>query len=149
MFLFIGGEENGLLGTKQYSSHPVFPPEKTITFINLDMVGNGTGLSVSASSHYKNFLTYFESANTKYIHRTFRGSAPEAGAYFGRPRSDSYNFSSVGIRTMSIGTTDGYKKVFYHLPGDDPDAITIDIMEDVAKMIYVALTNMANDGSLK
>jgi hypothetical protein len=149
MFLFIGGEENGLLGTKQYSSHPVFPPEKTITFINLDMVGNGTGLSVSASSQYKNFLTYFESANTKYIHRTFRGSAPEAGAYFGRPRSDSYNFSSVGIRTMSIGTTDGYKKVFYHLPGDDPDAITIDIMEDVAKMIYVALTNMANDGSLK
>jgi hypothetical protein len=49
---------------------------------------------------------------------------------------------------MSIGTTDGYKKVYYHLPGDDPDAITIDIMEDIAKMLYVALTNMANDASL-
>jgi hypothetical protein len=49
---------------------------------------------------------------------------------------------------MSIGTTGSYKKVFYHLPGDDPDVITIDIMQDVARMIYVALTNMAIDKSL-
>jgi hypothetical protein len=50
---------------------------------------------------------------------------------------------------MDIGTTGWYKKVYYHLPGDDPDAVTIDIMEDVSKMIYVALTNMANDDLLK
>jgi hypothetical protein len=50
---------------------------------------------------------------------------------------------------MSISTTGGVKKVYYHLPGDDPDAITIDIMEDVARMIYVALTNMAIDPLLK
>jgi hypothetical protein len=55
----------------------------------------------------------------------------------------------AGYRTMAIGTTDGQKKVFYHLPGDDPDAVTIDIMEDVARMIYIALTEMANDASLK
>lgn len=48
-----------------------------------------------------------------------------------------------------MGATDGYKKVYYHMPGDDPDAVTIDIMEDVAKMVYVAITNMANDDSLK
>jgi hypothetical protein len=149
MFLFIGGEENGLLGSKLYTQKPVFPKEKTITFINLDMVGNGTGISVNASAPYKNLLTYFEEANSKYIHRPFRGSAPEPVEYYGRPRSDGFNFSSLGYRTMSIGTTGGYKKVYYHLPGDDPDAVTIDIMEDVAKMIYVALTNMANDDGLK
>jgi hypothetical protein len=149
LFLFIGGEEIGLLGSKLYAQKPVFPKEKTITFINLDMVGNGTGLSVNGSSTYKNLLTYFEQANSKYIHRPFRGSAPEPAEYYGRPRSDAFNFSSAGFRTMSIGTTGGYKKVYYHLPGDDPDAVTIDIMEDVAKMIYVALTNMANDISLK
>jgi hypothetical protein len=148
MFLFIGGEENGLHGTKLYTQKPVFPKEKTIVFINLDMVGNGTGLAVNATSTYKNLLQYFEDANSKYIHRPFRGSAREPVEFYGRPRSDAYNFSSLGYKTMSIGTTDGYKKVYYHLPGDDPDAITIDIMEDVAKMIYVALTNMANDASL-
>ena len=143
LFLFFGGEENGLLGSKLYVQKPVFPKDKTVVFINLDMVGNGTGLSVNTTSPYKSLLTFFELANTRYIHRPFRGSAPEPVEFFGRPRSDSYNFSSIGYRTMSIGTTGGYKKVYYHLPGDDPNAITIDIMEDAAKMIYVALTNMA------
>jgi hypothetical protein len=148
MFLFFGGEENGLLGSKLYTEKPLFPKDKTITYINLDMVGNGTGLDVSAGSTYKGLLTYFEQANLKYIHRPMRTSAPVPGTFYGRPRSDGVVFSTSGYRTMSIGTTDSYKKVFYHLPGDDPDAITIDIMEDVAKMIYIGLTNMANDISL-
>jgi Zn-dependent M28 family amino/carboxypeptidase len=145
MFLFFGGEENGLIGSRLYTQKPVFPMDKTITFINLDMVGNGTGLSVNATSTYKNLLKYFEDANSKYIHRPFRGSAREPVEFYGRPRSDAFNFSNLGYKTMSIGITDSYKKVFYHLPGDDPDAITILIMQDVAKMIYIALTNMAND----
>jgi Zn-dependent M28 family amino/carboxypeptidase len=149
MFLFIGGEENGLLGTKFYTQKPLFPKEKTITFINLDMVGNGNGLAVYTSVMYKNLLTYFEQANPKYIHRPFNGSAPERVEFYGRPRSDSYSFSSIGYSTMSIGTTGWTKKVYYHIPGDDPDAITIDIMQDVSRMIYVALTNMAIDETLK
>ena len=72
-------------------------------------------------------------------------SAPVPGSFYGRPRSDGAVFSMAGYRTMEIGTTDWYKKVYYHLPGDDPDAVTIDIMEDVSKMVYVALINMAND----
>ena len=79
LFLFLGGEEIGLLGSKLYTEKPVFPKDKTITFINLDMVGNGTGLAVSAGSTYKELLTYFEQANTKYLHRTMRTSAPVPG----------------------------------------------------------------------
>jgi hypothetical protein len=149
VFLFIGGEEVGLIGSKLYTTNPVFPKEKTIAFINLDMVGNGTGLYVSAGSLYKELLTYFEQANSKYIHRPMKTAAPVQGAYYGRPRSDEVVFSMAGYRTMAIGTTDSYKKVFYHLPGDDPDAVTIEIMEDVSKMLYVGLTEMANDISLK
>ena len=148
VFLFIGGEEVGLIGSKLYTEKPLFPKEKTITYINLDMVGNGTGLYVSAGSTYKELLTYFEQANSRYIHRPMRTSAPVQGEYYGRPRSDGVVFNMAGYRTMAIGTTDAYKKVYYHLPGDDPDALTIEIMEDVAKMIYVALTEMANDVSL-
>lgn len=149
MFLFIGGEENGLHGSRLYAQNPKFPKEQTVVFINLDMVGNGTGIAVSGLSQNKHLITYFEEANNKYIHRPFRSSVSEPAAYYGRPRSDSYNFSSAGFPTMSIGTTGGYKKVYYHLPGDDPAAITIDIMESVAKMIYIALTNMANVNDLE
>ncbi|HLN55405.1 MAG TPA: M28 family peptidase [Bacteroidales bacterium] len=145
LFIGIGGEENGLLGSKLYVNNPVFPKEKTVVYINLDMVGNGTGLAVSGGSPYAELNRYFEEANSKYIHRNFRASAPVPGEYYGRPRSDGVVFSMAGYRTMAISTTDAVKKVFYHLPGDDPDAVTIDIMEDVARMIYVALTNMAND----
>jgi hypothetical protein len=55
----------------------------------------------------------------------------------------------AGYRTMAISTIKAVKPVFYHMPGDDPDAVTIDIMEDAARMIYVGLTNMANDQELK
>lgn len=149
VFIGIGGEENGLLGSKLYVDRPVFPKEKTVVYINLDMVGNGTGLAVSGGSPYAELNRYFEEANAKYIHRNFRASAPVPGEYYGRPRSDGVVFSMAGYKTMAIYTTDQVKNVFYHLPGDDPDAITIDIMEDVAKLIYVALTNMANDVELK
>jgi hypothetical protein len=149
MFLFIGGEEGGLVGSRTYTEKPLFAKDKTITYINLDMVGNGTGLSVSAGSTYKDLLNYFLQANTQYIHRTMQTSAPVPGTYYGRPRSDGVVFSLAGYRTMEIGTTGWYKKVYYHLPGDDPDAITIDIMEDVSKMIYIGLINMANDTALK
>ena len=149
IFLFIGGEEGGLAGSRVYTEKPLFTKDQTITYINLDMVGNGRGLSVSAGSPYKELLDYFMLANSKYIHRTLQTSAPIPGTYYGRPRSDRVVFSMAGFRTMEIGTTEWYKKVYYHLPGDDPDALTIDIMEDVSKMLYVALTNMANDAALK
>ena len=149
MFLFIGGEEGGLVGSTTYTERPLFPKDKTITYINLDMVGNGTGLSVSAGSPYKDLLNYFVQADNQYIHRTIQTSAPVPGTFYGRPRSDGVVFSMAGYRTMDIGTTGSVKKVYYHLPGDDPDGLTIDIMEDVSKMVYVALTNMANDIELR
>lgn len=149
MFIFFGGEESGLIGSNLYTQKPVFAKDKTIAFINLDMVGNGTGLAVNGGSPYQRLLDYFVQANTRYIHRTMQTSAPVPGTYYGRPRSDGVVFSMAGYRTMEIGTTGWNKKVYYHLPGDDPDAVSIDIMEDVAKMVYVGLVNMANDSLLK
>jgi aminopeptidase YwaD len=39
--IFIGftGEEDGLFGSKAYTANPVFPLDKTVAMINLDMVG--------------------------------------------------------------------------------------------------------------
>ena len=48
---------------------------------------------------------------------------------------------------MDISTTDGVKPVWYHLPGDDETAVTPEIMEDVAKLIYLAFIVMANAGT--
>ena len=39
IFIAFSGEEEGLLGSKYYVDNPVFPIEKTVAMINLDMVG--------------------------------------------------------------------------------------------------------------
>jgi aminopeptidase YwaD len=39
IFIAFGGEEEGLIGSKFYVNNPVFPLDKTVAMINLDMVG--------------------------------------------------------------------------------------------------------------
>ncbi len=147
MFLLIGGEEVGLLGSKFYTQYPLFPKDKTVTYINLDMVGNGTGLAVSTSATCAGLAEYFKRSNDKYIHRPMRVST-SGGSFYGRPRSDGLVFLADGFRTMSLSTTDGVKPVFYHLPGDDETAVTPEIMEDIAKLIYLSFIEMANAETL-
>lgn len=147
LFLLIGGEEVGLLGSKFYTKNPLFPKEKTVTYINLDMVGNGTGLAVSASESCSGLTGYFKSANDRYIHRPMKVST-SGGVFYGRPRSDGLVFLADGFRTMSLSTTDAVKPVYYHLPGDDETAVTPEIMEDVAKLIYLSFIEMANAETL-
>lgn len=148
LFLLIGGEEVGLLGSKHYTENPIFPKEKTVTYINLDMVGNGTGLGVSASDPCRGLTGYFKDANARYIHRAMKIST-SGGIFYGRPRSDGLVFLADGYRTMSLSATDGVKPVYYHLPGDDETAVTPEIMEDVAKLIYLSFIEMANADTLK
>ena len=148
LFLFIGGEECGLIGSAEYTLRPVFPKEKTVMFFNLDMVGHGTGLSVGGGLTYPQVYRHFEAANEAYLHRPIRTS--EARVSVGRPRSDSVIFQRAGFRTMSFGTSGSVPGIstYYHDPLDTPDTLTPEIMEDVTKMIFVGITGLANDLSL-
>ncbi|HEX7721696.1 MAG TPA: M20/M25/M40 family metallo-hydrolase [Pyrinomonadaceae bacterium] len=39
VFIAFSGEEEGLLGSDYYVNHPIFPLAKTVTMINMDMIG--------------------------------------------------------------------------------------------------------------
>ena len=39
LFLNVSAEEKGLLGSRYYSDHPIFPMEKTVANLNTDMIG--------------------------------------------------------------------------------------------------------------
>jgi hypothetical protein len=39
VFIAFGGEEDGLLGSNFYVNHPVWPLDKTVAMINMDMIG--------------------------------------------------------------------------------------------------------------
>ena len=146
LFVLLGGEECGLYGSKYYAENPIFPVDKTVMMINLDMVGNGTGFYVSNGKSYPELFQHFEAANKNYLHREM--AASDYRKYFGRPRSDASVFQNAGIKTFSLWTRNSVHPVYYHDPRDTPEVLTPEIMEDAAKLLYLGILGVANDEKL-
>jgi hypothetical protein len=143
IFVFFGGEECGLYGSKKIVESPVWPKEKVICMINLDMVGNGTGFQLANGKSFPGLLTHFTEANKKYLHCDLNAS--EFRVSYGRPRTDGAIFDKAGYKTLSLYTSGTVKTVYYHHPLDNTDALTPEIMEDAAKLLYLSILGIAND----
>lgn len=147
IFEFFGGEECGLYGSTKCVESPVWPKEKVVCMINLDMVGNGTGFRLGNGKSFPDLLKFFNQANETYLHRDF--TATESRMNFGRPRTDGAIFEKAGYKTLGLGTSGTVKTVYYHHPMDNTDALTPEIMEDAAKLLYLSVLGIANDHTLK
>ncbi len=146
IFVFFGGEECGLYGSQKCVDSPVWPKEKVVCMINLDMVGNGTGLLLANGKAYPGILKHFEDANAKYIHRDF--GATEGRVNYGRPRTDGAIFEKSGYKVLHLYTPGSVKTVYYHAPLDNTDALTPEIMEDATKLLYLGVLGLANDQTI-
>lgn len=147
VFIFFGAEEVGLVGSTHYCKNPAFGPRQTLSFMNLDMVGNGSGLGVWGGLSYPGVFAHFEYANEQYLQRSLRGT--EARRPVGRPRTDGAVFAQHGFPTLHISTTDRVNPLYYHDPRDTADLLVPDIMRDVSRMLFVGILRMANDESLR
>ena len=143
IFIFFGGEECGLYGSKKYVESSVWPKEKVLCMINLDMVGNGTGFFMANGKSHPTILKYFTDANEKYLHRNF--DASESHFNFGRPRTDGAIFEIAGYKVVHLYTSGTVKTVYYHHPLDNIDGLTPEIMEDAAKLLYLGVLGLVND----
>jgi hypothetical protein len=143
IFVFFGGEECGLYGSKKCVEMPVWPGEKVVCMINLDIVGNGTGFFLAGGKSYPQILNHFTKANERYLHRDFNAS--EVRVSYGRPRTDGAIFEKAGYKTLHLYTSGTVKTVYYHHPLDNTDALTPEIMEDAAKLLYLGVLDLAND----
>jgi hypothetical protein len=143
IFIFFGGEECGLYGSKKYVEAPVWEKNKILCMINLDMVGNGTGFMLSNGKTHTEILDYFLAANDKYLHRDFNSTLSRVS--FSRPRTDGAIFEKAGYKNLNLYTSGTVKTVYYHHPLDNTDALTPEIMEDAAKLLYISILNLAND----
>ncbi|MBV5312790.1 MAG: M20/M25/M40 family metallo-hydrolase [Prolixibacteraceae bacterium] len=146
IFVFFGGEECGLYGSKKCVESPVWPKEKVLCMINLDMVGNGTGFHLSNGKSYPDLFRPFAEKNKKYLHRELNSS--EYRINYGRPRTDAAVFDKAGYRTLSLWTSGTVKTVYYHHPLDNTDALTPEIMEDAAKLLYLGILDLASDETI-
>lgn len=99
LFLAVTAEEQGLLGTRWYAEHPVYPLEQTVANINMDGLniwGPTSDIVVTGmgqSSLEDELANVAQSQN-----RQLRPEAsPEKGYYF---RSDHFEFAKVGIPAL-------------------------------------------------
>lgn len=130
--LFVGGEEQGLLGSAYYAAHPTIPIDKIVANLNIDG-GNifGRTSDVAIIGKGKSDLELRLVAAAQSQRRTVVDEPePDKGYYY---RSDQLNFARAGVPALYfksgqtyIGRPDGwgrekeaeYRKTRYHQPSD-------------------------------
>jgi len=151
LFMTVVGEEKGLLGSEWYSEHPVFPLEKTITDLNIDMIGrvdeahkaNPEYIYIIGSDMLSSDLnTVGIRANDDFIKMnldmTYNNRTDPNQFYY---RSDHYNFAKHGIPVIFYfsGVHEDY-----HQPGDEVSKINFDLLSKRAQLVYYTAWELAN-----
>jgi Zn-dependent M28 family amino/carboxypeptidase len=99
LFLFVTAEEKGLLGSKYYASNPLYPLNRTLADINLDVInlwGKTSDLiSVGmGQSTLDDLLVEMASARGRTVGPD---AEPEKGFYY---RSDHFEFAKQGVPAL-------------------------------------------------
>lgn len=151
LFMTVVGEEKGLLGSEWYSENPVFPLEKTITNLNIDMIGrvdkahenNADYIYIIGSDMLSSDLNKIGiNANDQYIKMnldmTYNNRTDPNQYYY---RSDHYNFAKHGIPVIFYfnGVHEDY-----HQPGDEVSKINFDMLSKRAQLVYYTAWDLAN-----
>lgn len=136
IFISVTSEEQGLLGSKYYAEHPIYPIDKTVAEINMDCVnpyGKRKDVSITGQGQ-SDIEDYFVEAAKVQGRYLAPESRPEAGGYF---RSDHFNFAKHGVPALNAaGGTDDvkggikegerqrdeYTNKHYHQPSDEYDS---------------------------
>ncbi len=135
VFLSVTGEEQGLLGSEYYASHPVFPSAKTVAVINLDALNiYGPMKDITVIGYGLSELDkYIEEAAQQQGRTVNPDPTPEKGSYF---RSDHFPFAKKGIpaiypsggvdhvkygREWTLAQKEKYIAANYHQPSDEFD----------------------------
>src|SRR5881392_974978 len=102
LFMATTAEEAGLLGSKFYALHPLYPLEKTLADINIDTVNPwGKTHDIEDLSNNNSTLDDFlGAAATRNGRVTQPNSQPEKGGFY---RADHFEFSKRGVPSLYTG----------------------------------------------
>ena len=159
LFLMVGAEEQGLLGSQHYAEQPIYPLAKTLAAINIDGVnqwGRTKDITVigMGASDLDDYLR--DAAATQ--NRVLRPDPEsEKGFYY---RSDHFNFAKKGVPALYTDTgidfagkpaeysqqkRDEYTNKDYHAPSDEvkPDWDLTGAADD-AQLLFLVGYRVAN-----
>ncbi len=127
-FMLFSGEEAGLLGSKYYVGHPVFPLSQIRFVVNLDMTGDATnGITVVNGDTQPEEFSLLEKINSSFNY------LPAIKMRAQTQNSDHYSFSKVGVPAIFIygnGT-----KGFYHDIYDKAKELNLQNIDGLAKLL--------------
>jgi putative aminopeptidase FrvX len=137
VFIAFAGEELGMVGSKSYIHHPLFPIEKTVAMINLDMVGRLqddrlVAIGAAPPGHFSRLLDRISQTHG------FRIDKAPANPW----AEDQAPFHARRIPTLYFATG---PDEFIHTPIDRAERLNIDGMRRIARMLTEFLTTLAAD----
>jgi hypothetical protein len=141
VFIAFSGEEEGLFGSKHYVENPLFPIEKTIAMLNMDMIGRlkDGKLTVGGIGTAKEWKSIIEEINV-----TRSISVPDGNKPTGLPRfnlqlsedgfgpSDHASFYGKQIPVLFFFTG---THADYHKPSDTAEKINYTGLGDVTQYV--------------
>lgn len=133
LFLFVTAEEQGLLGSEYYATHPIYPPSSTVANLNLDALEafgpmKDVTLIGYGQSTFDEIVADEAARKDRYV---VPDQEPEKGYFF---RSDHFNFAKIGVpalyamgsfesrekgRDFARQKMDEYTNNHYHQPSDE------------------------------
>jgi Zn-dependent M28 family amino/carboxypeptidase len=160
VFLAVTAEEQGLLGSEYYASHPIFALNKTVADLNMDALGsygetNDFAITGKGQNDLDDYVAEFAKADGK---KLSGDKNPGAGGYY---RSDHFNFAKVGVPALDMNngaesTAHGeaygkakqkeYGDLHYHQPSDSyTPGMDANGMAQVANLLFKVGNKLANE----
>lgn len=141
VFVAFSGEEEGLLGSSYYIENPLFPLNKTLAVLNMDMVGTGTG-DIYAGTNFKDLTDkILEAAKALKKQVPISKSLVNGGSdqlLFARNNVPAVFF----IRSNPTGIGD------YHSPNDTLDTVNPENLAEQTRLILMVCSLYASPKTL-
>lgn len=141
VFIAFSGEERGLLGSIHYCKEPIFPLEKTVAMINMDMVGRTKPVQSDwlGIAPFKDRLVVYGTGTgegfAKLVDEVgqksdFKLTTLATGT--GPSDHDSFYRKKIPVLFLYTGTHNEY-----HRPADVPEKINVPGMKKVADFVQI------------
>lgn len=147
VFMTVFGEEKGLLGSRYYGRHPLFPISKTVADVNLEHIGrtddsegDKTGTATLTGFDYTDVGPIFKKAGELTGINVYKHEK-NSDAFFGRSDNQALADQGVPAHTLCVAF------IFpdYHQVGDHWDKVNYPNLAKTNRMVALALLMMADN----
>jgi Zn-dependent M28 family amino/carboxypeptidase len=149
-FIALFGEETGLLGSRYYGAHPLFPLARTVADVNLEQLGRTDSLEgpkIASASFtgfdFSDLPSIFEKAGQKTGVKVYKDDQ-RSDEFFSR--SDNQALADVGVPAHTLCVA--FEFPDYHGVADEWPKLDYENMAKVDRMVALGLLMIADSDAV-